>query len=234
MKIILSALAVTLLSTSALAEDKSMTNPILRPMTLTDGTVQIIGAFVWGEEAGENRTDGSFGVGYGLTDDLTLGLGGINYRVLARSENGTGLELTTSVGFRGFHDSKEHGESIGYGMDLNGKYVMDENLALTFGVGYVIWDEDILENKNEVRYSVGLQANLAKDWTARASYTYRNLQDFNQNEAHQVNLSLNYTYSQQTDIGIFTAYSDFDALENGYVLEDNFDKTVGVYVSYRF
>ena len=81
---------------------------------------------------------------------------------------------------------------------------------------------------------MGLQANLAKDWTATTRYTYRDLKDFTQNEAHEVSLGVNYAYSKNTDIGIFAGYSSFDAQQNGYKLDHSFDRVAGIYAAYRF
>ena len=41
-------------------------------------------------------------------------------------------------------------------------------------------------------------------------------------------------YSKSTDIGAFVGYSNFDAQENGYNLDDSFDRVAGVYATYRF
>jgi len=45
---------------------------------------------------------------------------------------------------------------------------------------------------------------------------------------------LNYAYSKNTDIGVFTGYSSFDAQENGYKLDNSFDRIAGIYAAYRF
>ena len=105
---------------------------------------------------------------------------------------------------------------------------------MIFSLGYVKWDEEKLKNKDEYRYSVGVQGNIVKDLTATASYTYRDLKDFSQNDAHEVNVGLNYAYSKNTDIGVFTSYSSFDAQENGYKLDNSFDRVAGIYATYRF
>lgn len=226
--------ALLLASSTAFAETEYPENPILRPLTLTDGTIAVGGALMWGEEKDDSRGALSLNAAYGLTDNLTLSLGGLNYRVLARPDNEMGLELAVGLGLRGYHDSYINGDAIAYGADLNGKYVFNKDIAMTFSLGYVKWDEEKLGNKDEYRYSVGLQANVAKDWTASANYTYRDLKDFEQNEAHEVNVGLNYAYSKQTDIGMFIGYSNFDAIENGYKLDNSFDRVAGIYLTYRF
>lgn len=221
-------------SSTVVAETKYPENPVLRPLTLTDGTVALGGALMWGKENDDSRGAINLNAAYGLTDDLTLSLGGLDYRVLARKNNQKGLELAVGLGVRGYHDSRLNGDAIGYGADLNGKYVFDKDLAMTFSLGYVKWDEEKLKNKDEFRYSIGLQTNLARDWTASVGYTYRDLKDFTQNEAHEANVGINYAYSKSTDVGVFAGYSNFDALENGYQLEDSFDRVAGVYAAYRF
>lgn len=228
------SIALLLASSTVVAETEYPQNPVLRPLTLTDGTVSLSGALAWGEENDDNRGELNLNAAYGLTDNLMLGLSGINYRVLARPDNKTGLELTVGLGLRGYQDSKLNGYSVGYGTDLNGKYVFNENIAIIFSLGFVKWDEEKLKNKDEYRYSVGVQGNIVKDLTATASYTYRDLKDFSQNDAHEVNVDLNYAYSKNTDIGVFTGYSSFDAQENGYKLDNSFDRVAGIYATYRF
>lgn len=228
------SIALLLASSTVFAETEYPQNPVLRPLTLTDGTVSLSGTLAWAEENDDNRGELNLNAAYGLTDNLMLGLGGINYRVLARHDNKTGLELAVGLGLRGYQDSKLNGHSVGYGADLNGKYVFNENLAMIFSLGYVKWDEEKLKNKDEYRYSVGVQGNIAKDLTATASYTYRDLNDFSQNDSHEVNVGLNYAYSKNTDIGVFTGYSSFDAQENGYELDNSFDRIAGIYGVYRF
>jgi opacity protein-like surface antigen len=231
-----SLISIGLLLTSSVvfAETEYPENPVLRPLTLTDGTISVSGALAWGEEKDQRRGELNLNAAYGLTDKLTLGLGGVNYRFLARQDNDTGLELTVGLGIRGFQKSSTNGESVAYGTDLNGKYVFDKDIAMIFSVGYVKWDEEVLKNKDEYRYSVGIQTNVAKDWTATARYTYRDLKDFNQSDANEVNIGINYAYSKTTDIGIFAGYSDFDAPENGYKFDNSYDRVAGIYANYRF
>ena len=228
------SIALLIASSTVFAETEYPENPVLRPLTLTDGTVSIGGGLTWSEEKDSDSLGLNLNIGYGLTDNLTLGLGGVNYRILARENNETGLELTVGLGVRGFQKSSVTGESIAYGTDLNGKYVFDKDFAMIFSVGYVKWDEEVLKNKDEYRYSVGLQTNLAKDWTATALYTYRDLKDFTQSEAHEAIVGVNYAFSKSTDIGIFAGYSDFDAQENGYKLDNSYDQVAGIYANYRF
>ncbi len=234
MKKSLISIALLLTSSVVFAQTEYPENPVLRPLTLTDGTISVSGALAWGEENDDSRGALALNAAYGLTDNLTIGLDGVNYRVLARSENKEGLELAVGLGIRGYHDSSLNGDAIGYGADLNGKYVFDENIAMTFSLGYIKWDEEKLKNKDEYRYSLGLQAKVAEDLTAGVNYTYRDLQGFSQNEAHEANVGLNYTYSKSTDMGVFVGYSSFDAQQNGYKLDDNFERVAGVYAAYRF
>jgi opacity protein-like surface antigen len=228
------SIALLLASSTAFAETEYPENPVLRPMTLTDSTILVGGVFTVVEEENDSRGELNFNAAYGLTDNLTLGFGGIRYRVIARSDNNTGLELAVGLGVRGYHDSKINGDSVGYGVDLNGKYVLDKDLAMTFSLGYVKWDEEKLKNKDEYRYSLGVQANITKHWTATASYTYRDLKDFTQQDAQEINIGVNYAYSNAIDVGIFTGYSSFDAQKNGYKLDNSFDRIAGVYAAYRF
>ncbi len=234
MKKSLISIALLLASSSVFAETEYPENQVLRPLTLTEGTIVIAGALAWGEEKNDSRGELGLNAAYGFTDNLTVGLGGLNYRVLARPDNEMGLELSVGLGVRGYQDSLVNGDAVAYGTDLNGKYVFDKDFAMIFSLGYVKWDEEQLKNKDEFRYSLGLQTNIAKDWTATASYTYRDLVDFSQNHAHEVNVGVNYAYSKNTDIGVFVGYSSFDAQENGYKLDNSLDRVAGIYAAYRF
>ncbi|MDU0354179.1 outer membrane beta-barrel protein [Paraglaciecola aquimarina] len=234
MKKTLTSIALFLASSSAFAEREYPQNPVLRPLTLTDGTISVSGAIAIGEEKDESRRELNISAAYGLTDNLTIGLGGINYRVLARPGNDVGLELAIGVGVRGFQESTLHGDSVGYGVDLNGKYVLNQDIAMLFSLGYVKWDEEKLQNKDEYRYSLGMQANVVKDWTANVTYTYRDLKDFVQQDAHQVSVGLNYAYTNNIDMGVFAGYSNFDAQENGYKLDNSLERLAGIYTTYRF
>lgn len=228
------SIALLLASSTVFAATEYPGNPVFRPLTLTEGNVSIIGALLWVDEKNDSRGEISLNTHYGFTDDLMLSLDGINYRILARPDNKTGLELAVGLGLRGNQESNVNGDSVGYGTDLNGKYVFNEDIAMTFSLGYVKWDEDKLKNKDEYRYSVGVQANLAKDWSTTAGYTYRYLKDFSQNDVHEVNVSLNYAYSDTTSIGAFAGYSSFDAQENGYKIDNSFDRVAGIYAAYSF
>lgn len=234
MKKSLISVALLLTSLTVFAETEYPKNPILRPLTLTDNTIAISGTLAWGEERDKKRGVLNLNAAYGLTDNLTLGLGNIRYRVLVRPNNETGLELAIDLGLRGYHESSINGDSIAYGANVDGKYVFDENIAMIFSLGYIKWDEEKLNDKDEYRYSLGVQANIGKDWTATTSYTYRDLKDFNQNESHSINVSANYAYSKSTDVGVFAGYSNFDAQENGYKSDNYFSRAAGAYVAYRF
>ena len=131
---LLISIALLLASSTAFAENEYPENPVLRPLTLTDGTISVSGALAWGEEKDQRRGELNLNAAYGFTDNLTVGLGGLNYRFLARDNNEKGLELAVGLGVRGYQDSTNNGDSVGYGADLNGKYVFDKNLAMTFSI----------------------------------------------------------------------------------------------------
>jgi len=223
-----------LVPTLSYAEKKYPENPVLRPLTLTDGIVSIGGGLSVIEDNDNKSGAISLYAAYGLTDNLTINLGGVDYRVLARKNNETGLELAVSAGLRGFQKSNVNGDSIAYGANLNGKYVFNSSLAMNFSLGLIKWDEEKISNKDEYRYSVGLQTKLAKGWTTHVNYTYRDLKYFEQNDAHVINAGLNYSFSKSVDLGGALGYSDFDAVINGYDLDNSFERSVGVYVGYRF
>ena len=239
MKKTLLSIALILTSSAAYAGSEFPTNPVLRPLTLGDGMFAISGGVVAGEENNKNRNHGFLNFGYGLTDDLTFSLNGLKYRVLARKGNRAGLEVAVGLGVRGYqefyYDNKtKKGDSTAYGADISGKYVFNADVAVNFGLSYLKWDEEARKNKDEYRVNVGIQKRLAKDWTLGTHYTYRYLKDFTQDDAHEVNVNLNYAYSKTTDFGMFATYSSFDAQENGYQLDNNLDRGLGLYFNTRF
>lgn len=234
MKKSLVSIALLLSSVSAFAETEYPENQVLRPLTLTAGTIAVGGAIAWGEENNDNHGEVNVNAAYGFTDNLTVSIGNINYRILARPDNKTGLELTLGLGLRGFQETINNEDSFAYGGDLNGKYVIDENTAMIFSLGYVLWDEEKQKNKDEFRYSVGFQTNITKNWSTTTSYMYRDLNDFIQKDAHEFTVNANYALSKNTDIGIFTTYTNFDAQQNGYKNDNNFERAAGIYAVYRF
>jgi len=234
MKNTLTAIALLLVSSSVLAETKYPENPVLRPLTLTDGTIAITGGLITGEQDDDNRNEAFIHGAYGITDDLTIGFGGLNYRLLSRPGNKTGVELAVGIGFKDYQEQFNKGDSVAYGIDITGKYVFDDNLAMTYGLDIIKWDEEHRKDRSEYRLSFGVQKRLAEDWTLNANYTYRALQDFEQDDARELGVGLNYAYSKNIDMGLFAKSSNFDANENGYKLDNSFDRLLGIYATYRF
>ncbi|MFT4925481.1 MAG: opacity protein-like surface antigen [Phenylobacterium sp.] len=234
-KVLATTLAATLVSaftsTAALADDSYPKNPILRPITLADGDFELVGAIGHVSKIdGEDKGYIVPAIRYGITDNLTVGLNGVSYRFLAKDD----LQLAANVGLRGHFDSKAFGDSTGYGFSVGGKKVLSDNLALTFGVGYVHWDEDVLKDRSEIDYSVGLMFNVAEDWTIGASYKLRDLEDFSQSTANVIGLNVNYAVSNRLDVGLFTAGSNFDDRVGGKVVHNSFDTTTGAFVAWRW
>lgn len=208
-------------------------NPIERPLTLNDGTIEIAGAISHlKQHDGDNETSGAVNVRYGLTDDWQIGFDGITYSAYENA----GLEIAANVGFRGHFDNKGTGagDSQGYGAAIFGKQIINRNFALTFGVNYTYWDQDHLENKKEFGYSIGAMTNIAKDVTAFANYTFRDLKDFEQDSANAVNLGLNYNFSKDIDVGLAVSYSDFEEELNGRAFNETAEKAATAYIAYRF
>ena len=224
-------IASVLVSGAALADTSYPKNHILRPITLNDGDFVALGAI--GHRSKVNGDDGGFimpALSYGITDNLTLGTGGLTYRLLAED----GLELAVNGGGRGAFDSNEFGDTTGYGASLSGKKVINENFALTFGLGYVFWNEEILENRSEIDYSVGVMFNVAQDWTLSGNYTLRDLKDFDQSSADVFGLNLSYAISDTIDVGVFTSHSDFEERENNTVVHNSFETASGLFAAWRF
>ena len=230
----------TLLSGAILAAFSSLSvaadypsNPIERPLTLNDGTIEVIGAISHLEQHdGDNETDGGLNLRYGLTDDWQIGFDGVTYSAL----KGNGLELAVNVGFRGHFDNKGAGvdESVGYGASVFGKQIINRNFALTFGVNYTYWDEDHIENKKEFDYTIGAMMNVTKDVTVFGNYTFRDLKDFEQSSANAANIGVNYNYSKDIDLGLAFSYSDFEEEIGGRAFHETAENAATAYIAYRF
>lgn len=237
MKKLMTSIALLSISSFAMA-DQSPRNIVERPLTLLDSELQVSGALVYGEEHnGDDDWQLAPQIAYGITDNLSVSLAEIRYRFLAREGNKEGLELATSISYAGNLDVIGDDDDINAGqLSLIGKYVFSPNTAVTFSTSYVEWEEekDLGLDKSEIRYSVGLQQNLARNLTFLANYEYRDLDDFIKNSANSGSVGLNYAFTKTTDLGIFAAYSDFDPLENGYASGDMLEKAVGAYMSVRF
>jgi len=61
------------------------------------------------------------------------------------------LELAVGLGIRGHQEYIGKDDSTAYGVDLSGKYVVNDGLAITFGAGVVKWHEDNRDNKDKYR-----------------------------------------------------------------------------------
>ncbi|MCC2614980.1 porin [Aestuariibacter halophilus] len=235
MKKTLTVLTMVLMSSSTLAAQLSPANPVLRPLTLKDGEVVLGASIGYGDSEDDNGGQLGLNAAYGITDDLTLGLGGIRYRMLSRgSDTAAGLELAIGAGLRGYLESDGNGDALGYGADVTGKYVFSDDFAVTFSGGYVYWNEQHLANKHEWRFSVGAEKALGNDLTAFADYSYRDLHGFSQNHANRYTLGVNYNLNRQWDLGLAFSYSDFDAVENGYDADNAYRRNLGIYATYRF
>jgi len=231
-KIIVAASLLTLaLSTNAFSREYPQ-NPVLRPLTLSAGTVELTGGYAYGKQH-DKDVDVAFGgnVSYGLTDSLQLGLDGITYSVI--KDHSTGFELAAKAGITGYYDD-DLGDSLGLGSSLQAKQIINDNLAFTFSAGYTHWSIGNMDNKSEFDYSAGVLFNIAPKWTLAVDYTFRDLKDFKQSTANKASITLNYAYSANLDLGISYIYSNFNEQYNNQALQETPEKMLLAYVSYRF
>jgi len=232
-KSLLLGLILSTAATGAFANDLSKQNLVERSLVLKDSELMLAGGIYHGETNDENDTGIALNVAYGLTDNVSVGFGGVRYRFMERASEGRGLELTFGAGIKG-HLEQNDDDILGYGADVAGKYVMSKNLAMTFGAEYVFWNKLGSDNASENRYSVGTLFQPIPYVTLSLDYTYRDLKDFNQDNAYVVSTGVHYALSQNTDLGLTFAYSDFDAEQNGFDIESAHKRNLGAYVSYRF
>lgn len=244
MKKLITTIALITISATSYAASTPQ-NLVERPITLNSGELQVSGALQYGEKFdGEEEWNLVPHIAYGITDDLTVSLGEIRYRFLSRSNNKSGLELTSGLSYAGELEVDAADDSHGAKIDVMGKYVFTPNTAIAFSLGYVHWedvdfddidwnDEDNYD-RAEMRYSVSLLQNITNNVTFIASYTHRDLKDFIQSSAKSASFGLNYAYSKQLDVGLFGRYSDFNPVENGFINDSAMERSAGLYVSYRF
>ncbi|MEW6983947.1 porin [Colwelliaceae bacterium 6471] len=208
-------------------------NPVLRPLTLTDGTIQIAGAYSYGK-AHDDDTKAGFGanISYGITDDFQIGLEGLTYSFL--KNRASGLELAVNAGIRGHYDNTNIGDSLGLGVSVFGKQVLNNDFALTFGAGYTHWDEEHIDNKYQFNYSLGALVNIADNVTLSANYTFTDLKDFKQDSSNTVRVGVNYAYSKSIDMGIAFKYSDFEETYNNFAFHEQAEKSASMYAAWRF
>lgn len=234
MKHILAVTALGLLSATTAADEINPSNPVVRPITLADGEVALGGAFAVELENGNDLSLG-LNAAYGLTEDLTVGLDGLRYRLLERANDGVGLELVLAGGLRGYRESAgDFDDAFAWGVDFAGKYVLSEQTAVTFAASYLVWNEDNRDNRNEYQFSVGAMQQIANKVTLKGGYTYSILNDFVADDSHSVSIGVDYAYSEHTNVGLFSSYTNFDATENGYSEDGVYESALGAYVTYRF
>ncbi len=220
-------------STAVSANELSKQNLVERSLTLKDSEVALSGGLYFGETDDEDDTGLGLNAAYGLTDELTIHLGGVRYKYLPRYNDGKGLELTFGAGYKG-HMERNNDDVKGYGADITGKYVFSRDLAMVFAAEYVFWNNPGSDNSSENRFSVGALYQPIERLTFSVDYTHRDLKDFVQNNAYTASAGVNYALTKNTDIGLTYAYSDFDAEQNGYDIDSAYQRNYGAYINYRF
>lgn len=232
-KSVLIGLILSSVAATASANKLSEQNLVERSLTLKDSEVVLFGGLFHGETGNENDTGLGLSAAYGFTDNLSVGFGGARYRFMERANDGQGLELTFGAGYKG-HMERNNVDVNGYGADIAGKYVLSPDLAVLFSTEYVFWNHKGKDNASEHRYSLGALYQVMNNVTFSADYTFRDLKDFNQNNAYSASTGVHYALSKNTDVGLTFAYSDFDTEKNGYDTDSAYKRSYGAYVSYRF
>jgi opacity protein-like surface antigen len=227
------ATSCTFLALSATSQAaKYPQNPVIRPLTLTESTIELSGGYLYGKQHDkDNESTLAANMAYGISDDLQVSLTGLTYS-LFKNKN-SGFELAATAGINGYYDDK-NGDNLGLGLNLFAKQIINKNFAFTFGTSYTHWKIEDYDNRSEFDYSIGALMNLAPKWTLAAQYTYRDLKDFEQSHANSSSLTLNYTLSKNTDIGTSFMYSDFSENLNDSALLETPEKALALYISYRF
>lgn len=227
--------ALCVLAPFSFAQPLSDSNPVERALVLQSGEVALGAGLYYGEtRSEENKFAPSFELSYGLTENLTIGPIGARYSVMQRSENKTGLELAIEGGLMGLYEVTDADDSFAVGVGLNGKYVFNSDVALTFESALVHWAEDSRPNRKEARVSLGSLWQLQPGFTLSASLHYRKFKDFEQDHSTAISTNLIWALSPQWDITFSAAYSDFNPLLNGYEEDVEYQQQAGVSAVYRF
>lgn len=231
-KLTLLPAAVLLVLSTANQAGEYPQNPVVRPLTLNQSTIELTGAYFYGKQH-DNDHDSilAANMSYGLTDNLQLALDGITYSFLKNKHSG--LELAVKASLSGYYDDK-NGDNLGLGFSVLGKQIINKDFAFTFGAGYTHWNLDNLADRSEYDYSVGMLMNIAPQLTLSAQYTYRDLKDFAQSHANSTTVGLNYAIEKNIDLGLVVSYSDYNEQTNSYALLETPEAATGLYINYRF
>lgn len=232
-QVILTAVILSTVATGLSAHSLSKQNLVQRSLTLKDGEILLGGALAYGKTGKADDVIWGAQAAYGINDNLTLSLDGLRYRLLARSNDNQGLELTLGAGLKGFMQ-QQNKNVLGYGADVTGKYVLSPDLALTFGAEYIFWNTRNASNAKEFRFSIGGQYQLIDDVTVSVDYSFRDLHDFVQDNTYTVSAGINYALNQQIDIGLGFSYSSFDGHKNAFDIDSAHKRYAGIHASYRF
>jgi len=214
-------------------QEFSKRNLTERALTLKENEILVGGAVGYGKTNSRDAWFLGLNGAWGVTDDLSLGLGHLRYRFIDRANDRDGLELTFGAGLKGAYERNDD-TVLGYGADVTGQYVFSPSLALTFGVDYVFWNDVGRQNADEYRFSIGSKHRLQDNVTMITNLAYRDLKDMQQDDAYEASLAFNYSLSPQTDIGVAFSYTDFDAEREGLEFDSELEKAAAVYIAYRF
>lgn len=227
-------LGLLLTSTGGYASSLSESNPVLRNLTLNESEWSIGAGISYGSANGEDDVQPILTMAYGINDRLTVGPVGLRYSVIPRVENSFGFELTADAGLMGLYESSQFGDSYAYGGGLSGKYVFSETFALNLSGHYFIWNEDKREDRKELRAQVSALLGVTANTTAYIGAAYRELKDFDQDNAYELSAGLIWNFSKQLDVMFDATYTDFDAQLNGYANDSHLERALSMSFEYRF
>ena len=234
MKTVLSIVALSMVAASAGANELSVANPVTRSLTLQDNEVLVTAGLAHGRTNSHDYTGVLLGAAYGVTDDLTVGPIGLRYNLMPRAYDGTGLEITVDGGLMGYYESKQFDDSFALGAGFTGKYVMNDDLAFTFSSHYLFWNEDERDDRSEVRLGAGAIVRVMDNLSFYADAAYRELKDFNQDNATEFGAGVIWNYSEQTDFTLGVSTTDFDPVKDGYDNDTVMETALSLSMTYRF
>ncbi|MBI4680144.1 MAG: hypothetical protein HY753_02740 [Nitrospirae bacterium] len=208
-------------------------NQVERPLTLPDNIGEVgigIGYLQW-DGTSSDAIYPVLSLRYGVTDNLEFNLVGLKYRISGENKP---VEMIIKGRMIGLGHSSINGTFLLSEIGAEGKQRLDSTFAILYRIedyyGYYSKNTNI----NDIRFSLGgllsVTDRLALDFVG----TYRKLSGFETSDAWLYKITVYYNITQNLDILIEGAISDFSENEDLRYLSDSFKRAYGLRLNWRF